>query len=184
VNELLWLIAVALGVGAGVTVLDVDFRLGGWRAGRPVYGVLVLGGLLLLYARVVAEGTIPVPGWAILAFAVFYVPFLSGKFIDLELTDAVARTELENLLLERDYSKLRHASGTDVLTVSGRKLRMHWECSVEEHGLFLELDVHPSLLPVTVSRPHLAQIRGPAHLELLRREILRRRERPDGEPIG
>ncbi len=175
-DVLLWMDSVALAVGAGVAVLDLDFQIGGRRAGRPVYGALVLAGLLGLYWVVVERGSIPVPGWGVLGFAAAYLPFLSGRFIDLELTDTAARHELEILLLERDFSGLRHASGNEVIRRSGRKLRMHWECTVEEGELFVELDVHPSLMPVTVSRPHVAQVRNPQDLERIRNDIRRRRD--------
>ena len=54
-------------------------------------------------------------------------------------------------------------------------MRMHWEGREEEGTLVLELDVHPSLLPVTVSRPHVAVVRGQPHLERIRADVLRLR---------
>jgi hypothetical protein len=54
-------------------------------------------------------------------------------------------------------------------------MRLHWECSLEENELVVELDVHPSLFPVTISRPHVVRIRSPWHLERIRADILRRR---------
>ncbi len=171
----LWLDAIALVVGAGVAILDFDFHLAGRRMGRAAFGGLVLAGLLGLYAEVVARGIIPPPGWVILAGAAFYLPFLSSRFIDLDLTDSVARDELETLLLEQDYARLRYASGQSELRRGRRRMRMHWECSEDEGQLFVELDVHPSLFPITVSRPHVAQITSPLHLERIRADIRARR---------
>ena len=180
--ELLWLNAFGLAVGAAVTGLDLDFRIAGWRAGRPVYGALVLLGLLGVYSRVVATGSIPPPGWPILVFAAAYLPFLSGRFIDLEVTDRAAREGLETLLLERDWASLRWSSDRQVIRRDGRSLRLHWECTVDEDELVVELDVHPSLFPVTVSRPHVVRVRSPLHLERIREEIRGRRRLHDSEP--
>ncbi len=171
----LWLDAIALAIGAGFAVLDLDFHVAGRRMGRPAYGALVLGGLLGLYMVVIDRGAIPVPGWAILAGATVYLPFLSSRFIDLELTDFIAHEELEGLLLEHDFARLRHASGRSEIRHGRRRLRLHWECIEEDGELFVELDVHPSLFPITVSRPHVAQIRSPLHLDRIRADILVRR---------
>lgn len=172
---LLWTAAAALALGAALTVLDHDVEWEGRRVGRPLYGLLVVAGLLLVYGFVTRTGALPLPGWVILAFAVAYLPFLSSAFIDLETTDAHAVREIEQLLLERDLRELRHASGSRVLKDGRRRLRMHWECRVQEEGVVLELDVHPSLLPVTVSRPHVVHVRDARDLERIRAEIRRRR---------
>lgn len=175
-TELLWVDLVALSLGSVVALLDLDVEIGRHQVGRAAYGVLVLAGLLGVYAFVLHEGRLPLPGWGIGLFAVLYLPFLSHSFIDLELTDRLARRELEELLLGRTFRELRNGSGQDVLRVGRRKLRIHWEARNEEGGIVVELDVHPSLLPVTVSRPHVATIRDDLHLEKIRGDILRRRE--------
>jgi hypothetical protein len=184
VVEFLWVDAFALVIGAGVAILDVDFQPGGRKLGRPVYGALVLAGLLATYTTVVHEGVLPPPAWAVLVCAALYLPFLSTRFIDLETTDRHAREALQTLLLEREFAQLRHASGQGVLRHGRRRLRLHWECRVEEGELRVELDVHPSLLPVTVSRPHVAHVRSPAHLEHLRADIRRRRAAEGPAPDG
>lgn len=172
---LLWTDVVALTVGSVVAVLDLDLQLGRHRVGRPAYGILVLGGLVAAYLHVVRTGALPLPAYGVLFFAVVYLPFLSQSFIDLELTDRVARRELERLLLGRDFRELRYLTGEDTLTEGRRRLRVHWEARDEGDGISLELDVHPSLLPVTVSRPHVATIRDQLHLERIRADIRRRR---------
>ncbi|MGQ0720429.1 MAG: hypothetical protein ACT4PE_02520 [Candidatus Eiseniibacteriota bacterium] len=177
--EFLWIDCIALAAGASLAALDVDFQVGRHAAGRPVYGVLVLLGLLGAYAEVVGGGALPAPGFGILFFAVLYLPFLSQSFIDLDVTDRIARRELERLLLGKDYRELRNASGQDVVREGKRRLRLHWEARSEGGHLVVELDVHPSLSPVTVSRPHVATIRDQAHLERIREDIRRRRERAD-----
>lgn len=171
---LLWALVAALTVGAAVTLLDHDVEWEGRKIGRPLYGALVLGGLLVVYAFVTRSGWMPLPGWLVLAFAVTYLPFLSSAFIDLETTDAHAVRELERLLLEKDLRELRHATGHGVIRDGRRRLRVHWECRVLDDGVLLELDVHPSLLPVTVSRPHVVHVRDTHDLERIRREIRRR----------
>jgi hypothetical protein len=182
-TALLWLDVAALGVASVVAVLDVDVRLGGRAVGRAVYGALVLAGLVGCYLFVVGQGWLPVPGWVLLGFAVLYLPFLSSAFIDLSVTDARARNELESLLLSRDFAQLRHGSGQDVVREGRRRLRLHWESHDEEGGILVELDVHPSLLPVTISRPHVAWVRDQLHLERIRGEIRsERRRRGDEEP--
>jgi len=174
-SELLWLDLAALFFGALVAVLDLDVEVGPHKVGRAAYGVLVLAGLLGVYVLVLREGRLPLPGWGIGLFAVLYLPFLSHSFIDLDLTDRLARRELEELLLGRTFRQLRNGSGQDVLRIEGRKLRLHWEARNEHEGIIVELDVHPSLLPVTVSRPHVATIRDDVHLEKIRNDIRRRR---------
>lgn len=173
--ELLWIDLFALTVGSAVAVLDLDLQIGHRRIGRPLYGVLVLGGLLVAYVHVLRAGVLPLPAFGVLAFALLYLPFLSQSFIDLELTDRVARRELERLLLGRDFRELRHAFGEDTLLEGRRRLRVRWEAREEGEGISLELDVHPSLLPLTVSRPHVATIRNQRHLERIRNDIRRRR---------
>jgi hypothetical protein len=175
-SELLWLDLAALSFGSLVAVLDLDVEIGAHKVGRAAYGVLVLLGLVGVYVLVLREGAVPLPGWGIGLFAVLYLPFLSHSFIDLDLTDRLARRELEELLLGRSYRQLRNGSGQDVLRVEGRRLRIHWEARNEDEGIVVELDVHPSLLPVTVSRPHVATIRDDVHLEKIRSDIRRRRE--------
>jgi len=183
-SELLWLDLAALGIGALVAVLDLDVEVGPYKVGRAAYGVLVLAGLLGVYVLVLREGMLPLPGWGIAAFAVLYLPFLSHSFIDLELTDRLARRELEELLLGRNFRQLRNGSGEDVLRMGRRRLRIHWEARHEADGIVVELDVHPSLLPVTVSRPHVATIRDDLHLEKIRADILRRRDAEEHLGIG
>ena len=53
------------------------------------------------------------------------------------------------------------------------------ECHAEGDGIVLELDVHPSLFPVTVSRPHVVLVRDPRDLERIRADIRRKRARAD-----
>jgi hypothetical protein len=171
----LWIDCLALAAGAALAALDVDFQLGRHAAGRPVYGALVLAGLLGAYVEVVGGGTLPLPGFGILVFAVLYLPFLSQSFIDLDVTDRIARRELEGLLLLKDYRELRNGSGQEVLREGRRRFRVHWEARSEDGGLVVELDVHPSLSPLTVSRPHVATIRDQSHLERIREDIRRRR---------
>jgi hypothetical protein len=175
-SELLWLDLTALAFGSLVAVLDLDVELGRYKVGRAAYGALVLAGLAGVYVMVLREGALPLPGWGIGLFALLYLPFLSQSFIDLDLTDRLARRELEELLLGRTFRQLRHGSGQDVLQVGKRRLRIHWEARNEDDGIVVELDVHPSLLPVTVSRPHVATIRDDLHLEKIRGDIRRRRE--------
>ncbi len=172
---LLWTAAAALAVGAVFTVLDHDVEWGGRRIGRPLYGALVFAGLMAVYVFVTRTGWLPLPGWIVLAFAAAYLPFLSSSFIDLETTDAHAVREVERLLLEKDLRELRHSTGSGVLRDGRRRLRVHWECRVQDDGVLLELDVHPSLLPVTVSRPHVVHVRDAQDLERIRAEIRRRR---------
>ncbi|MBZ0268762.1 hypothetical protein K8I85_11440 [bacterium] len=174
--ELLWMDVLLLVVATVVAVLDRDVH---WRSvplGRPLYGILVFGGLGLLVAYVGREGAIPVPGWLLGLFALAYLPFLSARFVDLPTTDPRARRELEALLLTRDFRQLVHASDEVVLEEGRRKLRMHWEGRDEDGKLILELDVHPSLLPITVSRPHVAVVRDQLHLERIREDVRRLRE--------
>jgi hypothetical protein len=185
--ELLWVDAAVLVVASGVAVLDVDVSWHSFRLGRPLYGLLVLAGLLLLYSFVVRQGYVPPPGFLVGFFAAAYLPFLSSAFIDLETTDPRARNELETLLLSRDFRQLLHASDERILEIGVRRLRMHWEGREEDGTLVLELDVHPSLLPVTVSRPHVAVIRDQRHLENVREDVRRRRavdHMSPGEPAG
>ncbi|MFN8179991.1 MAG: hypothetical protein U0167_18810 [bacterium] len=174
--EWLWCAAAALAAGATIAILDRDVEWGGRKVGRPVYGVFVLGGLLGAYAFVLREGYLPLPGWLIVAFAIAYLPFLSSRFIDLETTDQCAVREIENLLLDRDIRDLRNASGTWVLREGRRRMRVHWDGRQEGDGVLLELDVHPSLFPVTVSRPHVVLVRDRRDLERMRGDIRRRRE--------
>jgi hypothetical protein len=177
-TELLWLDTALLTAGAIVAVLDIDFQWGRYKAGRPVYGVLVLAGLFAVYVHVVRSGSVPVPGWPVMVCAFGYLPFLSSRFIDLDTTDLLAREALESLLLERNFSQLRFASAEGVFRVGKRRFRFHWESREERDGIVIELDVHPSLLPVTISRPHVALVRDPIHLERLREDIRRRRGHP------
>ena len=177
--ELLWCAAAALAAGAMVAILDRDVEWDGHKVGRPVYGVFVLAGLLGAYVFVVREGYLPLPGWLIVAFAIAYLPFLSSRFIDLEATDARAVREIEDLILTKDLRELRHASGTTILKEGRRRMRVHWECHAEGDGIVLELDVHPSLFPVTVSRPHVVLVRDPRDLERIRADIRRKRARAD-----
>jgi hypothetical protein len=174
--QLLWLNVAALAVCALVAVLDVDVRLANRRVGRPIFGLLVFLGLFLVYSFVVREGRLPVPGYGVVLFAVLYLPFLSSSFIDLETTDRIAQRELEALLLAEDFERLRRCTGVKVLHLGGRRLRMHWESRRdEEEGVLIELDVHPSLLPITISRPHIATVRDQIHLDRIRRDIVRQR---------
>ncbi len=172
---LLWMAAAGLAAGAVFTILDHDIEWRGRGVGRPLYGALVLAGLLTVYVFVTRTGWLPLPAWIVLAFAAGYLPFLSPSFIDLETTDAHAVREIERLLLENDLRELRHSSGSSVLRAGRRRLRMHWECRVQDDGVVVELDVHPSLLPVTVSRPHVVHVRDAHDLERIRTEIRRRR---------
>jgi hypothetical protein len=139
-------------------------------------------GLLTLYTFVVREGWLPLPGYLMGLFALLYLPFLSSAFVDLETTDRRAREELEALLLEREFRQLVRASDERVIEVGRRRMRMHWEGREDEGALVLELDVHPSLLPVTVSRPHVAYVRNQGHLERIREDILR--VRTEGPPTA
>lgn len=173
--ELLWYDVAALTIASGVAVLDVDVQWRAHRLGRPLYGALVLLGLLALYTFVVRNGYIPIPGMLVGLFAFLFLPFLSTTFIDLETTDPRARDELEALLLGREFRQLVNASDERVLKVGRRRLRVHWEGREEDGELVLELDVHPSLLPVTVSRPHVAHVSDQRHLEQIREDILRTR---------
>lgn len=174
--ELLWTDVVALTMASTVAVLDLDVQWRSLRLGRPVYGLLVLAGLLALYTFVVHEGWVPIPGYVVGAFALAYLLFLTTAFIDLETTDLRARLELESLLLTKDYRELIRASHETEIQEGKRRLRMHWEGKAEHGALVLELDVHPSMLPVTVSRPYVATVRDQMHLERIRRDILRKRE--------
>jgi len=183
-TELLWVAAAALTAGAAVAVLDRDVEWRGRKVGRPAYGILVLGGLLVAYVVVIRDGWLPAPGWLVVSFALAYLPFLSSAFIDLETTDARAMREIENLLLSKELRELRHATGAGILREGRRRLRVHWECRAREGGVVLELDVHPSLLPVTVSRPHVVHVRDAADLERLREEIRRRRARDASEGVA
>jgi hypothetical protein len=182
--ELLWSAAAALAAGATLAVLDREVEWQGRKIGRPVFGLFVLGGLLAAYVHVVREGWLPLPGWIVVGFALAYLPFLSTAFIDLETTDARAVREIEDLLLARELRELRHASGTEVLEEGRRRLRMHWECRPDDEGVVLELDVHPSLLPVTVSRPHVIHVRNGHDLQRIRGEIRRRRAAQEGGAAG
>ncbi len=173
--ELLWISTAALAAGAMLAVLDRDVEWQGRKIGRPVYGAFVLGGLMAAYVTVVQSGWLPLPGWIIVAFALAYLPFLSNAFIDLETTDARALQEIENLLLARDIRELRHGSGNEVIRVGRRRLRMHWECRPHGEGVVVELDVHPSLFPITVSRPHVVAVKDGHDLQRIRDEIRRRR---------
>ena len=177
---LLWSAVGALALGAALSLLDQDVEWEGRKVGRPLYGALVFAGLMATYVFVSRQGWLPLPGWIIVLFAVAYLPFLSSAFIDLETTDAHAVREIEQLLLDKELRELRHASGSRVLADGRRKLRMHWECRVHEDGVTLELDVHPSLFPVTVSRPHVVSVRDARDLERIRAEIRRRRSLPGG----
>jgi hypothetical protein len=178
----LWCVAAALAAGATIAILDRDVEWDGRKLGRPLYGVLVLGGLLITYAFVLREAYLPLPGWIVVAFAVAYLPFLSSRFIDLEITDSCAVREIENLLLGREIRELQNASGTWVLREGRRRLRVHWEGRPEGEGVLLELDVHPSLMPVTVSRPHVVLVRDGRDLDRMRGDIRRRRKHRDDEP--
>jgi hypothetical protein len=113
----------------------------------------------------------------VVAFALAYLPFLSSRFIDLETTDRRAVREIEELLLAKDLRELRHASGSSVLREGRRRLRVHWDCRAQGDGIVLELDVHPSLFPVRVSRPHVVVVRDARDLQRIRDEILHRRAR-------
>ncbi|MEZ5063703.1 MAG: hypothetical protein R3B81_03160 [bacterium] len=175
----LWLDVFALAVASTVAVLDLDVRVGDREAGRAIYGGLVLLGLVGSYQYAVTEAQLPLPGWFVIAFAVLYLPFLHTAFIDLRTTDRFAREELHALLLNRDFRALQRGSGQDVLRVGRRRLRMHWEAHDEDDGITIELDVHPSLWPVTVSRPHVAFVRDQTHLEYLRRDIRREQAADD-----
>jgi hypothetical protein len=174
--ELIWLNLSALAVCAVVAVLDIDVQVANRKVGRPIFGFLVLLGLLGLYTFVVREGHLPLPGYGVVLFAVVYLPFLSQSFIDLETTDRIAQRELETLLLAEDFERLRFTGGVRVVRMGKRKLRMHWESRREEEGVLIELDVHPSLLPITISRPHIASVRDQLHLNRIRDDILRHRE--------
>jgi len=174
--ELLWADVVALTIASGIAVLDVDVQWREHRLGRPLYGMLVLAGLLLLYTFVVRQGYVPVPGLLVGLFAFLFLPFLSTAFIDLQTTDVSARRELEKLLLERDFRQLVNASDERVIREGRRRLRMHWEGHEEAGTLVLELDVHPSLLPVTISRPHVATVADQRDLERIREDIRRNRD--------
>jgi len=176
-TALLWLNVAALVVASVVAALDLDVQIGERAVGRAIYGLLVLAGLLGCYVFVVREGWLPLPAWFVLGFALLYLPFLSSAFIDLRTTDERAREALEGLLLERSFVQLRHASDQGVIRQGRRRLRFHWEAHEEEDGIVIELDVHPSLWPVTISRPHVAFVRSQVHLEHIRIEIRRERER-------
>lgn len=173
--ELLWVSTAALAAGATLAILDRDVEWQGRKVGRPVYGVFVLGGLMAAYVTVVRDGWLPLPGWIIVAFALAYLPFLSTTFIDLETTDERALREIENLLLTREIRELRHASGSEVIREGRRRMRLHWECRPHGDGILVEMDVHPSLFPVTVSRPHVVAVRDAQDLQRIREEIRRRR---------
>jgi hypothetical protein len=179
-TALLWLDVAALAVASVVAALDLDVQIGERAVGRQIYGLLVLAGLLGCYVFVVGEGWLPLPAWFVLGFAVLYLPFLSPAFIDLRTTDERARAELEALLLARDFVQLRNASDQGVIRQGKRRLRFHWEVHDEDEGILVELDVHPSLWPVTISRPHVAFVRSQLHLEHIRAEIRREQERGSG----
>lgn len=179
--ELLWCAAAALAAGAIIAILDRDVEWNGRKIGRPVYGLFVLGGLLAAYVFVVHEGYLPLPGWLVVAFAIAYLPFLSSRFIDLETTDPRAVREIEDLLLTKDLRELRHASGNGVLRDGRRRMRLHWDCRTQGDGILIELDVHPSLFPVTVSRPHVVLVRDARDLERIRGEIRRKRTQQTDE---
>lgn len=176
-TALLWLNVAALVVASVVAALDLDVQIGERAVGRAIYGLLVLAGLLGCYVFVVGEGWLPLPAWFVLGFALLYLPFLSTTFIDLPTTDERAREELEGLLLGREFVQLRHASDQGVIRQGKRRLRFHWEVHDEDDGIVIELDVHPSLWPVTISRPHVAFVRSQLHLERIRVDIRRERER-------
>jgi len=171
----LWIDLAALAVCSIVAALDAEVQWGSVRLGRPVYGLLVLAGLLGVYSVVLREGFLPIPGWGIMAFAFLFLPFLWQSFIDLETTDRLARDELEELLLGNDFEELRWTSGQMVLSVGKRRLRMEWNSRKEAGGIVVELNVHPSQMPVTVSRPHVALIENEEHLTRVREEIRERR---------
>lgn len=173
--DLLWAFVAALAAASAVAVRDVDVRWRSHRVGRPLFGLFVLGGLATLYLFVWSEGYVPWPGFLVGLFAIAYLPFLSSTFIDLETTDSRALDELETLLLTRDFRQLLNASDERVLEHGRRRLRLHWEGREEDGCLVLELDVHPSLFPLTVSRPHVAVVLDQLHLEHVREDVRRRR---------
>ncbi len=173
----LWLDLVVLAVCSLVAMLDLDVEFRELPIGRPIYGFFVLVGLVGLYSVALREGAIPLPGWGVMAFAAFYLPFLSRAFIDLETTDRLARAELEELLVRRELGELSRTFGREVVRVGRRRLRLHWEGRREGEAVVVHLNVHPSLLPVTVSRPHVARIESKEHLAWIREEIRVRRER-------
>lgn len=176
----LWFDMLLLASCSVIAALDMEVQWGEARIGRPVYGLLVLAGLLVSWAAVLRDGALPPPSWGIVAFAVAYLPFLSCRFIDLPTTDRLAVEELEEILLRDDFGALRRTSGSEVLRVGRRRLRVEWEGRAQGAAAIVWLTVHPSLLPVTVSRPHVARVEGPGHLEQIRGEIRERRSRPPG----
>jgi hypothetical protein len=180
----LWLILAALVAGAIAAVLDWNIELRQRKLGREVFGVLVLAGLLILYLRVVRDGTLPLPGYGIVFFAILYLPFLSSSFIDLDTTDRVAQRELERLLLETDFSNLHRAFGQEILSEGRRRFRIHWEGRRDDDGVMIELDVHPSTWPITISRPHVALVHSPLHLQRIREDIRRIRGGEGSAPVG
>lgn len=176
----LWLDALLLASCSVIAALDMEVQWGEVRIGRPVYGLLVLAGLLVSWAAVLRDGALPSPAWGIVVFAVAYLPFLSSRFIDLPTTDRLAVEELEEILLRDDFGALRTTVGSEVVRVGRRRLRIEWEGRAQGAAAVVRLTVHPSLLPVTVSRPHVARIEGPEHLERIREEIRERRSRSSG----
>lgn len=174
----LWVDVVVLAGCSVLAVLDVEAEWGRIRLGRPVYGLFVLAGLGAVYTIVVREGSVPPPGWGVMAFAVAYLPFLSTAFIDLPTTDRLAVEELEEILLGLGFRELRTTTGSEVVRRNGRRLRVEWEGTAQGDAVLVRLTVHPSLLPVTVSRPHVARIEGEEHLGRIRAEIRARRGSP------
>ena len=85
--ETLWVDAAVLVVASVIAVLDLEVSWRSLRLGRPLYGLLVLAGLGVLYLFAVRQGYVPLPGYIIGFFALAYLPFLSSAFIDLETTD-------------------------------------------------------------------------------------------------
>jgi hypothetical protein len=170
-----WIDAIVLLSFSVAAVLDTDVRWGRLRLGRPLYGLCVLVGLLAVHAVVLRDGAIPGPGWAILAFAVAYLPFLSRHFIDLETTDRLAVDEIEDVLLRNSFDELRVASGREVIRTGRRRVLLEWRSRSDGDAVVIRLDVHPSLFPITMSRPHVARIESAEHLERIREEIRDRR---------
>ncbi len=171
----LWFDVAVLAGFSAIAVLDMEVQWGEVRIGRPIYGLFVLLGLLVVYTFAVREGAVPLPGWAVVAFAVAYLPFLSTSFIDLPTTDRLAVEELEEILLRQKFRALRTTTGSEVIRVGRRRLRVDWEGQPWGAAVVVQLNVHPSLLPVTVSRPHVARIESEEHLERIRAEIRHRR---------
>jgi len=178
VAPFLWIDAVLLAVSSVVAVLDLEVRWRDAHVGRPVYGALVLAGLVGVWTTVLRTGSVPLPGFVIVACAIAYLPFLSSSFIDLGTTDRLAVERLEDMLLRCELGVLRTTSGSDVIRLGRRSLRVEWEGRAEGDATLFLLNVYPSLLPVTVSRPHVARIESRAHLERIRARIRARRGSP------